>query len=47
MRCGGTLFSLFSLENNREIFFLYTHDAYKNTWKCGELKLFFSISDGG
>ena len=23
------------------------HDAYKNTWKCGELKLYFSPSAGG
>ena len=21
-----------------------THDAYENTWKCGELKLYFSSS---
>ena len=20
----------------------HTHDAYENTWKCGELKLYFS-----
>ena len=24
-----------------------THDAYENTWKCGELKLYFSPSAGG
>ena len=24
-----------------------THDAYENTWKCGELKLYFSSSAGG
>ena len=24
-----------------------THDAYKNTWKCGELELSFSPSAGG
>ena len=23
------------------------HDAYENTWKCGELKLYFSPSAGG
>ena len=23
-----------------------THDAYENTWKCGERKLFFSPSAG-
>ena len=24
-----------------------THDVYENTWKCGELKLYFSPSAGG
>ena len=24
-----------------------THGAYENTWKCGELKLYFSPSAGG
>ena len=24
-----------------------THDAYENTWKCGELKLYFSSSSAG
>ena len=24
-----------------------THDAYENTWKCGELKLYFFLSAGG
>ena len=24
-----------------------SHDAYENTWKCGELKLYFSPSAGG
>ena len=24
-----------------------THDAYENTWKCCELKLYFSPSAGG
>ena len=24
-----------------------THDAYENTWKCGELQLYFSLSAGG
>ena len=23
------------------------HDAYENTWKCGELKFYFSPSAGG
>ena len=24
-----------------------THDAHENTWKCGELKLYFAPSAGG
>ena len=31
------------------LFVALTHDAYENTWKCGELliKLYFSPSAGG
>ena len=30
-----------------DIYIATTHDAYENTWKCGELKLYFSPSAGG
>ena len=42
----GALYKLQATCYRRGAPCVWTHDAYENTWKCGELELYFSPSAG-